>query len=248
VVAALAEPTGAGWRASAEGAARRLAGITAASALLGVLVGGVGGRLAMMLLARLNPQTTGLTSDDGFTMGQFTVFNTLQLLGAGLQLGLLGAAFYALLRALMIGPRWFQVLTMGGGPAIVVGAVIVHPDGRDFTLPSSPWLAIALFVAIPGVYAALLTVLAERWIRPDGWFARAPLALALLALVLWLPLAPVLLVLVVLWLAREGARRLPVGATVLAHPTVPWLARLVLTAIFVVGLANLVQDGLELVG
>ncbi|MGW5669542.1 hypothetical protein [Micromonospora sp. NPDC003776] len=241
-MADLAETTLSGWQASAEEAGRRLAGITAAGALLGVLVGGVGGRLAMMLLARLNPHLSGLTSDDGFTMGRFTVANTLQLLGTGLQFGLLGVAFYAVLRALMIGPRWFQVLTIGGGPAIVVGAVIVHPDGLDFTLLGSPWLGIALFMAIPGLYAGLLTVLAERWIRPDGWFAQAPLAPVLLSLALWLPLAPVLPVLGLLWLARQGARRLPAGAALLAHPSLPWIARLGLIAIFVIALVNLAHD------
>ena len=61
-----------GWRASAEQAVRRLAVITAVGALRGLLVGGVGGvggRLAMMLLARLNPEGIGVTSDDGFRIG-----------------------------------------------------------------------------------------------------------------------------------------------------------------------------------
>lgn len=246
VAAVVGEPARLGWRSSAAESARRLAGITAAGALLGVLVGGVGGRLAMLLLARLNPHLTGLTSDDGFTMGQFTVLNTLQLLGTGLQFGLLGVALYALLRTLMVGPRWFQVLAVGAGPAVVLGAVIVHPDGVDFTLLGSPWLGIGLFVALPGAYAALLTVLAERWIAPGGWFTRAPLPLALSPLVLWLPLAPVLPVLVLLWLAHAGIRRLPGGAVALAHPAVPWAARLGLAAIFLFSLMSLGRDIAEL--
>ena len=40
--------------------------VTWAGALLGLLVGGVGSRLAMLLLARLNPEATGVISDDGF--------------------------------------------------------------------------------------------------------------------------------------------------------------------------------------
>lgn len=51
-----------------------------AGLLLGVLVGGVGGRLAMMLLARLNPRVAGVVSDDGFVMGQFTLTSTAVLL------------------------------------------------------------------------------------------------------------------------------------------------------------------------
>ena len=48
----------------------------------------------------------------------------------------------------MIGPRWFQVLSISLGPAVVVGALLVHPEGVDFTLLRPRWLAIALFVAI----------------------------------------------------------------------------------------------------
>ena len=102
-------------------------------------------------------------------------------------------------------------------------------------------------MAIPGLYAALLTVLAERWISPDGWFARAPLAHALLPLALWLPLAPVLPVLVMFWLARERIRRLPGGVALLAHPAVPWIARLALAAIFIFGLVDLARDAIALV-
>ena len=45
----------------------------------------------MMLLARLNPEATGITSDDGFRIGQFTVGDTLQLLLTGTVFGLIGA-------------------------------------------------------------------------------------------------------------------------------------------------------------
>jgi hypothetical protein len=68
-VTTAAESAPARWRDSAEQAVRRLAPTTVAGALLGVLVGGVVGRLARMLLARLNPNATGVTSDDGFIMG-----------------------------------------------------------------------------------------------------------------------------------------------------------------------------------
>jgi hypothetical protein len=88
-----------GGSGSAELAARRMGAITAVGALLGLVVGGIGGRLAMMLLARLNPEATGVTSDDGFTMGQFTVSDTMNLLVLGTLLGVVGAGVYALLRA-----------------------------------------------------------------------------------------------------------------------------------------------------
>ena len=101
----------------AQSALRALAAISMAGALSGVLVGGIGGRLAMMLLAQLNPQVRGVKSDDGFVMGQFRVGPTLSLLIVCCGLGVLGAAIYAVVRGLMIGPRWFEVLSISGGPA-----------------------------------------------------------------------------------------------------------------------------------
>src|SRR5262245_45478307 len=82
-----------GSRGSAQLAARRMGALTAVGALLGLVVGGIGGRLAMMLLARLNPEATGVTSDDGFTIGQFTLSDTLNLLLIATLLGVSAPAF-----------------------------------------------------------------------------------------------------------------------------------------------------------
>ena len=176
------------WAASGARAVRRLSAVTAAGGLLGLLVGGVGGRLAMMLLAQLNPDVTGRESDDGFTMGQFTDA-TFNLLIIATLIGVVGGAIYFVLRGLMVGPRWFQILSISVGPAVVVGSQIVTTDGIDFTLDPA-LLAIAMFVLIPGLYAALLTVLAERWLADDGPFARAPFWLTIVPLLLWSPIAP----------------------------------------------------------
>jgi hypothetical protein len=236
----------AGWRGATEQAARRLAAITAVGGLLGLLVGGVGGRLAMLLLARLNPGVTGATSDDGFRIGQFTTADTINLLLLGAGFGVVGAGVYAVVRGLRVGPHWFQVLSIAAGPAVVVGAAIVHTDGVDFRLLGPPWLTIGLFVVIPGVYAALLTLFAEPLLGENGWFADAPILLAAAPLSLWIPLAPLLGILVLLWVSGEGMRRTPHGATALGHPVMAWAARLGLAAIFVLGLVDLGRDATEL--
>jgi hypothetical protein len=95
------DPSPAGWRASADQATRRLAAITAVGGLLGLLVGGVAGRLAMMLLARLNPEVTGTTSDDGLRIGQFIVTDTIGLLLTGTAFGVIGAGGYTVVRVLI---------------------------------------------------------------------------------------------------------------------------------------------------
>ena len=232
------------WPTSAQmdRAGRRLAIATAAGALCGLLVGGVGGRLAMMLLARLAPETAGVLSDDGFVIGQLTLSGTLNLLGVCVFIGVLGGGVYLAARGLLIGPRWFQVLSISLGPAVVVGAMLVHPEGVDFTLLRPTWLAVTLFVAIPGLYAALLTVVCERGLRPGGRFLRASRRIALTPLILWLPLAPVLLVGMLGWLAAELLRRQPGSRDLVEHPWVPWLLRLSLTFIFAFSLTELFHD------
>ena len=228
------------WAASGARAVRRLSAVTAAGGLLGLLVGGVGGRLAMMLLAQLNPDVTGRESDDGFTMGQFTDA-TFNLLIIATLIGVVGGAVYFVLRGLMVGPRWFQILSISVGPAVVVGSQIVTTDGIDFTLDPA-LLAIAMFVLIPGLYAALLTVLAERWLADDGPFARAPLWLAVVPLLLWSPIAPVLGLLVLGLVAFEAVRRSDRGAAVLAQPVLAQMARAALVLVFALALVDLVGD------
>ena len=232
------------WPSAAqmERVGRRLAVATVAGALSGLLVGGIGGRLAMMLLVRLAPETTGVLSDDGFLIGQFTLSGTLNLLALGTVLGVLGGGIYFIVRGLMIGPRWFQVLSISLGPAVVVGALLVHPEGVDFTLLRPRWLAIALFVAIPGLYAVFLTVICERWLQPDGRFQKAARPAALAPLILWLPIAPGLLVGVLGWLVLELLRRQAATRALVEDPWGPWLARLALTVIFGLFLTELVQN------
>ena len=196
----------------------------------------------MMLLARLAPETAGVLSDDGFFIGQLTRSGTLNLLVVTTFIGVLGGGIYLVVRGLMIGPRWFQVLSVSLGPAIVVGATLVHPNGVDFTLLRPTWLAIAVFVAIPGLYAAFLTVLCERWLHPDGRFLHAPRWIALAPLILWLPLAPALLAGGLGWYGLELLRRQSGGRALVEHPFVPWLARVALGGLFAFSLAELVQD------
>jgi hypothetical protein len=226
-------------------AVRQFSAISVAGALTGLVVGGIGGRLAMMLLARLNPDVTGVVSDDGFAMGRFDVVNSLNLLAVGVGLGLFGAAVYAVLRALMIGPRWFQVLSVSVGPAVVVGEMLVHTDGVDYHLLDPAGLAIALFVLIPGVFAAALTLLSERWLRPGSWFLRAHLRRVAGALVVWVlvfPLLPLVLALAVVWLAQDAARQTAVGRRLLSWGAWPWLARALLAVVFVVSAVSLGRE------
>lgn len=135
--------------------------------VLGICVGGVLGRLAMAGLAGLNPDAAGLTSDDGFVMGQFTVSGSLSLLGVGAFLGGLGGLVLVVVRPLLLGNRWWRAALTALGAGVPSGDLIVHTDGVDFTILEPVALSIALFVLLPALYGALLSLVVDRWWPPQ---------------------------------------------------------------------------------
>lgn len=217
-------------------AARTLATVTLVGVGCGIVTVGVLSRLAMLLLAQFNPAATGVVSDDGFVMGQFTLSGSLNLaLVVGPGLGVLGAGFYVAFRGLRIGPGWFQLLSISLGPAAVVGALIVHTTGVDFRLLEPLSLAIGLFVLLPAVYVVMLSVVAEPMLTRSPAPPRSVLVLGLLA---WAPLFPVLLLLAAGWAALWSMTRAGIRAT----PRAAWVARGLLTLVFLMAVVDLVRD------
>ncbi|MGH3348087.1 MAG: hypothetical protein ACRDO4_13995 [Nocardioides sp.] len=226
-------------RAAAEPALRTLGTVTVVGVGCGIFVVGVLSRLAMFLLAHLNPTTAGVTSDDGFVIGQFTLSGSLNLaLIVGPLFGIIGAGFYLALRGLAVGPPWFRLLCLSLGPGVVVGAFIVHPDGVDFTMLDPLWLAVLLFVLVPTVYVALLHVLAERALAGPPW----PRWATYVGVAVWLPALPGFLVLAAGWATLYALRRNETGAALLDHPAPRWIARGALAAIFAFSVMDIVSD------
>jgi hypothetical protein len=138
----------------------------------GVLVVGVGSRLAMLLLRFTSPdRVIGLRSDDGFEIGRFTLAGTYNLLMLGAGVGIIGAGAYLLVASRLLGPPWFRHLTVGLAAAAVVGSMLVHADGVDFTQLHPTWLAVAVFVMLPGLFGAFIGPTVEAVARPDSWTA-----------------------------------------------------------------------------
>ncbi|QIK76734.1 hypothetical protein [Nocardioides piscis] len=134
-----------------------------ASILAGLICVGIVSRLAMLLLARLNPMADGVVSDDGFVMGQFTVSGSLNLfLLGGTLIAVVGALTYFVVRPLLFGPVWFQWFSLSLPPGVVAGAVAVHTGGVDFQLLEPLWLAVSLFVAVPALFGPMVHALMLR--------------------------------------------------------------------------------------
>ena len=62
---------------------REVAGAAMAAALGGVLVGGLGGRIAMRLSAIVNPSMTGRISENGDRIGSVTPDGTFEAMTSG---------------------------------------------------------------------------------------------------------------------------------------------------------------------
>ncbi len=152
---------------------RRIGIVVASGGLVGLVVGGIGGRLFMFVLARLNPEASGVRSDDGFEIGQLTLTGTLNLFLIGTLLGVVGGVIFYVLRGLRFGPSWFRVLSVPVGATIVVGSILVHSDGVDFRLLEPLWLAVTLTLAVPFVYTLALAALMDHWLDEEPRIWRA---------------------------------------------------------------------------
>jgi hypothetical protein len=229
---------------------RQVAALGGASVVTGALVVFPLARLAMRLLASLNPEDTASVTDDGFLVGRVTFGGSAQLLLASVQAVLLGAIVYLLVRPLLLGRPWVRTATLALGVATTLAALLVAPDSFDFVALEPHWLPIVLFWLLPAVSVAAFAVLAEHWLAEGSWFQRAPLSTVCWTLLVWL-LGGVALVLVLplVVVALVGVLLLrrfpPVGAVRLGAL---WIGRLALVVIFVGAVVDLVRDTQQLVG
>jgi hypothetical protein len=231
------------WRDLRSPGATLAAGVTGGF-LPGLLIGGVGGRLAMALLrVTSNPALRGSETDDGFIIGRVSS-ETIFLLGVTAGLGILGGLFYLIVRG-WISRRWrIPAMTVFFG--LVGGGGIIGTDGINFTLLSPLPLAVALFVAIPAAYGAAMPWLTERLLREGSVMRRGrwawivgllPLALANIVGVLVL-----LIALGVLFVRRSA----PGTITAWRSRAGTWIGRALLVGWAVFGGADLLRDSLEI--
>lgn len=153
----------------------------------GVIVIGLGGRLAMRILAITSSDAVhGAFTDAGEEINKFTVDGTLGLMiFGGVFGGLVGGWLYGMIRPLLpdaTGARLRACAVIG----VAVGTpIFVEPGKRDFSILDPLWLAVALFVALSALFAIVVSLIAERW-RPfyETTSLRFPRALAFAPMVL----------------------------------------------------------------
>jgi hypothetical protein len=121
----------------------------------------------MLVLRLTSPDyVIGMTSDDGFEIGVVST-DTFQLVLGMTMLGGINGVLYAAVRTAI--PARLRLVAWSVLWALAAGAAVVNDDGIDFLLLEPAWLAIALFVGLPGLAAALVVVLVERWTPVAPW-------------------------------------------------------------------------------
>jgi len=159
-------------------------------AFVGAVVGGIGGRLAMLVLRLGSSESVlGAQTDDGFEIGAFTTSTVFLLtVTAGLG-GATGLAYLVLRNGL---PRRGRAVVWGVFLGAVSGASTLAPGSFDFSALDPKAFAVASFVALPGIAAFLIALLVDRLLELEPWSNRLlALVLALCALPLF-PVAPVI--------------------------------------------------------
>jgi hypothetical protein len=230
---------------------RRFSATVLAGGVTGLVVGGLGGRLAMLVLRLTTGDAVhGVVSDDGFIIGQVTLGGTIGLCALGMAIGVLGGFVHRLVVPWLIGPRWFRRLTTAFGCGAVVGAMLVHRGGIDFTTLRPAGLAIALFVLIPALYGALIGPVQEACDRPDSWVNRhrvrrvaAPI-LTIAVIPFALPMVVFFFLLAWAWGALRDTATVSWAAS---QPATGVIARAPWVAVVAVGVVDLVRDSLALV-
>ena len=212
---------------------------------VGVLVAGVGSRLAMLLLRATSPdRVVGMISDDGFTIGQVTVGGTYNLLLLGAVVGVIGAGAYRMVAPWLIGPTWLRRLTTGLASAAVAGSMLVHADGIDFTVLKPTWLAIGLFVALPGLFGTFIGSVVDAVGKPGSWTAQGRRGWLLPVILvgcfpLTLPFLFFILVGLAIWLATNATS---LTQALRRIPLYPLAVRSIWLFIAMAGLVALVKD------
>jgi len=214
--------------------------------LAGVVIGGVGGRLAMLALRfTSDPSLRGVSTDDGFTIGRVSL-QTLFLLGVTAGLGMAGGLFYLVVRR-WIPSRW-RIPLMTAFFALVGGAGLIGPSAVDFALLSPLPLAVAFFVAIPAAFGATMPWIAERLLREDSILRRGRWGWIVgLVPLLFANIVGALVLLVALGIWAIG-RSTPELVDAWRSTVVTWLGRAALVIIAFASGAGLVRDGIDILG
>ncbi|MFC4784995.1 hypothetical protein ACT8ZV_10985 [Nocardioides sp. MAHUQ-72] len=215
---------------------------------VGIVVIGLGSRIAMFLLRLTSPETVdGVVSDDGFEIGQVTLAGTYNLLTIGAAVGFIGAVAYVLVAPWLVGPTWLGRATVGITAGAMGGAMLLHADGVDFTSTGPLWFAVTLFIVLPLLSGVAIAAATDAVAAPGSWTSRGRWRWALpLALVLLVPRTLVVVVVLCAVVAGLLLLRRLLLRRIQASPVATFGVRAMFLAVPVLSFVALGQDLVEL--
>ena len=156
--------------------------------IAGLIIGGLGSRIAMRVMALTSTDTVqGTETEFGATVGQISLGGSIFLLLAGGAIGVLGALMFLALRRWLPGKGWVRGLLFGSSLVAIFGRVIIDSDNEDFVILDPPELAIGMFGTIFVIYGLLFVLLYEG-LGPIIMAARTRWVPVALVLALFIPL------------------------------------------------------------
>lgn len=154
-------------------ALRGVAAILVSGGAAGVLIGGLGSRVAMRIAAlTARDGAQGVTTEAGATIGRITLEGTLFLvLFAGIGAALVGSAFYLATLPWLPHRRPLRALAFGGLELVVFGTTLLDAGNPDFTILGSPLLDVLLLGSLFVVHGVVLVLLVQPCERLISWAA-----------------------------------------------------------------------------
>jgi hypothetical protein len=146
------------------------AGVFVAGGVAGVVIGGLGTRIAMRIAAlTASDVAQGLRTEAGATIGRITLEGTLFLIAfAGIGSALVGTAFYVTTLPWLPRRRALRALEFGGLELVLFGTVLLDPGNPDFTM-GRPLLNVLVLSTLFVVHGVALVMLVE----PSGLLVAA---------------------------------------------------------------------------
>ena len=145
---------------------RQLAASGLAATLAGLVMGGVGGRLAMRVSALMNPDAVGRRTDAGEIVGTITAEGTIAfLIFGGILTGAMLAVFWIAVRAWLPRSGAWRSLAAALVAISVAGALAVEAGNFDFFFLKPAWLHVLMFTVLVGSAGWLTAWLDTRLVK-----------------------------------------------------------------------------------
>ena len=141
-----------------------------ASVAAGFLVGGIGSRLIMRILAIVNDEKAGVVTENGNISGEITAGGTFGLIFfVGLSTGVIGGLVYVIVRRWLPGGGFLKGVVFGIILLCFFGAIIFDPDNIDFAIDFAlfgpRYLSVALFALLFPLFGVVASLFVERFDR-----------------------------------------------------------------------------------